>query len=297
MKSDKHSKTDYDRVLEIYNSLLPQQKLFVAPKGRFVDSPSLIYRHLAPKDTGFVEMYKFHPNKDEAFITLAVRPDSQGKGIGKQLLRKAIEEAKAREDINSIIYRVDSANIGSDKLGASAGKLKKKTPDFTEYKIDTENQYKVSPEKRAIIKRVIDAYKKKFNADLSYMKFEDSPVAYYNNGKRVGDEFNLPFGGSWTKKKKIYLNEKMDAPMKAFNITESKDRFMSRIIAHELAHEIYRNKSDKKLRDTIASNAAIEGFITPYLKTVSPDKLAEETFAEYVADQLVNKLPTHYKSS
>lgn len=291
-----HSKTDYERALEVYNSLLPQQKLFVAPKGKFVDSPSLIYRHLAPKDAGFVEMYKFHPNKDEAFITLAVRPENQGKGIGKQLLQKAIEEAKARKDINSVIYRADSGSKVSDKLGSSAGKLKNKTPDFTEYKIDTETQYKVSPEKLAIIKRVIDAYKKKLAVDLSYMKFEDSPVAYFNNGKKVGDDFNIPFGGSWTKKKKIYLNENMDSPMKAFDIKEDKDTFTSRIIAHELAHEIYRNKSDKKLRDAIASNAAKEGFITPYLKTVSPDKLAEETFAEYMADQLVNKLSTTYKS-
>jgi hypothetical protein len=166
----------------------------------------------------------------------------------------------------------------------------------THTRTDTETQYKVSPEKLAIIKRVIDAYKKKFAVDLAHMKFEDSPVAYFNNGKKVGDDFNLPFGGSWTKKKKIYLNENMDAPMKAFNITENKDTFISRIIAHELAHEIYRNKSDKKLRDTITSNASKEGFITPYLKTVSPNKLAEETFAEYMADQLVNKLATRYKS-
>jgi GNAT superfamily N-acetyltransferase len=182
MKEDAHNKTDYERALEVYNSLSPQQKLFVAPKGRFVDSPSLVYRHLAPKDTGFVEMYKFHPDKDEAFITLAVRPDNQGKGIGKYLIQKAIEEAKAREDINSVIYRADNANTVSDKLGAKTGKLKKKTPDFTEYKIDTETQYKVSPEKLAIIKRVIDAYREKYNTDLSYMQFEDSPVAYFNNG-------------------------------------------------------------------------------------------------------------------
>lgn len=291
MKSDTHSKTDFERVLEIYNSLSPEQKLFVAPRGRFIDSPSLIYRHLAPGNAGFVEMYKFPPNKDKAFITLAVRPDKQGKGIGKHLIQKAIEEAKLREDINSIIYKVDNDNTSSLKLGEGVGKLKNKNTDSTEYAIDTETQYKVSPEKKDLIKRIIEAYKDKYDTDLSYMKFEDSPVAYFNNGKKVGDDFNLPFGGSWTKKKKIYLNENMDEPMKAFDIKEDKATFTSRIIAHELAHEIYNRKSNKKLRDFIISNADKEGFTTPYLKTVSPDKLTEETFAEYMANQLLDQMP------
>ena len=137
MKSDKHSKTDYERVLEIYNSLSPEQKMFVAPRGRFVDSPNLLYRLLADKDKGFVELYKLPSEKNKAFLTVAVSPDAQGKGIGKQLVQKAIEEAKLRRDIESIIYKVDNGNVASSKLGASVGKLKKKTPDFTEYEIDT----------------------------------------------------------------------------------------------------------------------------------------------------------------
>ena len=423
---------NFNRVLKIYNSLPKEQQLLVAPRGRFVDSPNLLYRRLAHKDKGFVELYKLPSEKNKAFLTVAVSPDAQGKGIGKKLVQKAIEEAKLRRDIESIIYKVDNGNVASSKLGASVGKLKKKTPDFTEYEIDTIrddwNEYKrtkkifdkltkeqqllvdpegkweyspvvfhrvfdkknrgfaelyshddgthevaiavdpkhqgkgmgklllqrliekanknnideiiyapletnkasvnlgahfggtpvektkggnlkfiidtnrvtrdkVSPEKRALIKRIINAYKEKYNTDLSYMKFEDSPVAYFNNGKKVGDDFNLPFGGSWTKKKKIYLNENMDEPMKAFNIKEDKDTFTSRIIAHELAHEIYNRRSNKKLRDFIIASADKEGFTTPYLKTVPPDKLAEETFAEYMADQLVNKLSTHYKNT
>lgn len=422
---------EWKAVQAIYDSLTDEQKLFVAPRGRFVDSPNLLYRHLAPKDAGFVEMYRMSPSERKAFLTLAVRPEAQGKGVGKRLLKKAIEDAKLMRDIESIIYKVDNDNIASLKLGASVGKLKNKTPDFTEYEIDATrndwNEYKrtkkifdkltreqqllvdptgkwdyspvvfhrvfdknnrgfaelyshddgthevaiavdpkhqgkglgklllqrlvekanknnideivyvpletntasvhlgahfggapvektkggtlkfiidanrairdkVSPEKKALIKRIINAYKEKYNIDLSDMEFEDSPVAYFNNGKKVGDDFNHPFGGSWTKKKKIYLNENMEEPMKAFDIKEDKDTFTSRIIAHELAHEIYNRRSNKKLRDLIIANADKEGFTTPYLKTVSPDKLAEETFAEYLADQLVNKLSTHYKS-
>jgi predicted SprT family Zn-dependent metalloprotease len=119
------------------------------------------------------------------------------------------------------------------------------------------------------------------------MKFEDSPVAYFNNGKKVGDDFNLPFGGSWTKKKKIYLNENMDEPMKAFNIKEDKDTFTSRIIAHELAHELYNNHASDLLKQEIAKNIKDKKFTTPYLKTVNKDKLEEEAFAEYVADSLL----------
>lgn len=147
--------------------------------------------------------------------------------------------------------------------------------------------YKVSPEKRALIKRIINAYREKYNTDLSYMKFEDSPVAYFNNGKRVGADFNLPFGGSWTKKKKIYLNENMEDPMKAFNIKEDKDTFTSRIIAHELAHELYNNHASDLLKQEIAKRIKDKKFTTPYLKTVKGDKLNEEAFAEYVADSLL----------
>lgn len=416
-------KSDFERVLDVYNNLTPEQKLFVAPRGSFVDSPNLLYRHLAPKDAGFVEMYRMSPSERKAFLTLAVRPEAQGKGIGKKLLQKAIAEAKLIRDIESIAYKVDNDNIASLKLGASVGKLKNKTPDFTEYEIDTIrndwNAYKrtkkifdkltreqqllvdpagkweyspvvfhrvfdkknrgfaelyaqddgthevaiavdpkhqgkglgkvllqrliekanknnideivyvpletnkasvrlgsyfggapvektkggtlkfvidtnratrdkVSPEKRALIKRVINAYKEKYNTDLSYMQFEDSPVAYFNNGKKVGDDFNLPFGGSWTKKKKIYLNENMEAPMKAFGIKEDKDTFTSRIIAHELGHELYRNHATDKLKEQIAREIMDKKFTTAYLDTVDAKKKAEEGFAEYVADSVVS---------
>lgn len=279
---------DFNKVLKIYNSLPKEQQLLVAPRGRFVDSPNLLYRRLANKDKGFVELYKLPSEENKAFLTVAVSPDAQGKGIGKKLVQKAIEEAKLRRDIESIIYKVDNGNVASSKLGASVGKLKKKTPDFTEYEIDTTViRDKVSPEKRALIKRIINAYKDKYNTDLSYMQFEDSPVAYFNNGKKVGDDFNLPFGGSWTKKKKIYLNENMDEPMKAFNIKEDKDTFTSRIIAHELAHELYNNHASDMLKQEIANRIREKKFTTPYLKTVNGDKLDEESFAEYVADSLL----------
>lgn len=278
---------NFNKVLKIYNSLPKEQQLLVAPRGRFIDSPNLLYRLLADKDRGFVELYKLPSEKNKAFLTVAVSPDAQGKGIGKKLVQKAIEEAKLMRDIESIIYKVDNGNVASLKLVASVGKLKKKTPDFTEYEIDTETQYKVSPEKKALIKRIINAYKEKYDTDLSYMKFEDSPVAYFNNGKKVGDDFNLPFGGSWTKKKKIYLNENMEDPMKAFNIKEDKDTFTSRIIAHELAHELYNNHASDLLKQEIAKHIKDKKFTTPYLKTVKGDKLYEEAFAEYVADSLL----------
>lgn len=279
--------SNFDKVLKIYNSLPKAQQLLVAPRGHFVDSPNLLYRLIAAKDKGFVELYKLPNKKRKAFLTVAVSPDAQGKGIGKKLVQKAIKDAKLSRDIESIIYKVDNDNIASLKLGASVGKLKKKTPDFTEYEIDTETQHKVSPEKKALIKRIINAYREKYNTDLSYMKFEDSPIAYFNNGKKVGDDFNLPFGGSWTKKKKIYLNENMDDPMKAFNIKEDKDTFTSRIIAHELAHELYNNHASDLLKQEIAKRIKDKKFTTPYLKTVKGDKLDEEAFAEYVADSLL----------
>ena len=282
---------EYKRTKKIFDKLTKKQQLLVDPTGKWEYSPVVFHRVFDKKNRGFAELYTQDNGTHE--VAIAVDPKHQGKGIGKLLLQRLIEKAN-KNNIGEIVYAPLETNKASVNLGAYFGgaPTEKTKGGNLKFIIDTNRAIrdKVSPEKRSLIKRIIEAYKDKYSTDLSYMKFEDSPVAYFNNGKKVGDDFNLPFGGSWTKKKKIYLNENMDEPMKAFNIKEDKDTFTSRIIAHELAHEIYNRKSNKKLRDFIIANADKEGFTTPYLKTVSPDKMDEETFAEYMADQLLNQM-------
>lgn len=183
---------NFNKVLKIYNSLPKNQQLLVAPRGRFIDSPNLLFRLLAAKDKGFVELYKLPSEKNKAFLTVAVSPEAQGKGIGKQLVRKAIEEAKLRKDIESIIYKVDNDNIASSKLGASVGKLKKKTPDFTEYEIDTIrddwNEYKRT-------KKIFDKLTREQQLLVDPTgTWEYSPVVFH----RVFDKKNRGFAELYT---------------------------------------------------------------------------------------------------
>lgn len=286
-------KTDYERVLDVYNSLPEKQKLLVAPRGNFVDSPNLLYRQLAPDDAGFVELYRMPTDKSKAFLTIATRPEFQGTGIGTRLLAQAIAEAKQRADIKSILYRTAKSNKASAKLGSSAGKLLKRTKEDLEYEIDTSGKSDVDKETKRLIEKVINAYKKQHGVDLSYMQFESSPVAHFNNGKPVPAHLGIPAGGSWTKHKKIYLAPDMSAAMKAYGVKEDPKKFKARIIAHELGHEVFRNKADKAMLASIAAQAQGEGFTTPYLKTVAKDKLAEETFAEYLAQNVINKMKSN----
>ena len=280
-------KSDFDRVLDVYNNLTPEQKLFVAPRGRFVDSPNLLYRHLAPEDAGFVEMYRMSPSERKAFLTLAVRPEAQGKGIGKQLLQNAIDAARQREDIGAITYRVDKKNAPSAKLGASVGKLYKKTKDSLEYEIATP-KHNVRPETEKLIREVLQSYKDRHGVDMSDVQFIEDPIMRYNNGKPVSEDLDLPGGGSWTKHKKIYLTPDMSKAMQQYGITGSPAEFTRRIIAHELGHEMYRNHAKVKLKKQIAREILDKKFTTAYLDAVDAKKKDEEGFAEYVADSVVS---------
>lgn len=297
---------DFDKIQAIYNSLPEDQKLFVAPKGRLVDSPYSVYRHIAPEDKGFVELYKLPgADKKRAFVTMAVRPEHQGKGVGKYLLQNAIETAKSRADIESIIYRASNKNKASQKIGDSIGQLKdKSTADKTweiptlskpeedierileAYGLDAKSTHKVSPDKEAVIRQVLAAYKKKYGIDMSDVKFIEDPTPRFNNGKKVPKELNIIPGGSWTKNKKIYLAPDMQEAMNTYGVKEDKIEFLKRIIAHELGHEVWHNHADDAFKKKIADQIAKKKFTTSYLEATPEDKKDYEAFAEYLADTL-----------
>lgn len=126
----------YQQVLDIYNSLPENEQKYIAPRGKFVDSPNLVYRNVVD-NKGFAELYDIANGK--AFITLAVRPEAQGKGLGKALLADAIRAAKANKDIKSIVYKADNSNTASHKLINGLTSPTVSGNDFTEWELDTES--------------------------------------------------------------------------------------------------------------------------------------------------------------
>lgn len=141
---------------------------------------------------------------------------------------------------------------------------------------------KIKDSKKSL-SEIVDAIKNKFGIDLSYMHMVPSTTAVYNDGRPNKDIPLNQFGGSWTKNKKIYVNPDLKPVMDYYGISDiSEDDFRRKIISHELGHEIYRNKSDKRLKKEILEKA--KNLKTKYLDTVSKDKYKEELFAEYIAD-------------
>ena len=149
----------------------------------------------------------------------------------------------------------------------------------------------ITPAYADIISKVLQSYKDKYGLDLNYMKFIEDPTPRFNNGKKVPETLGIVPGGSWTKHKKIYLAPDMQPAMKAYGVTEDKNKFIARIIAHELGHEVYNNSPWKdRLRKMIAAKIAEDNFNTAYLDSVKPDRMEEEAFAEYLANNLVSDL-------
>jgi len=148
-----------------------------------------------------------------------------------------------------------------------------------------------SPDFDALVK----AYKDRYGVDLSHMSMRWSKHPVYNNGKRSYEFDDDETGGSWVGDSTVRINPNMGPVMKRFGIEGMTQReFRRRLIAHELAHEIWRKQHDEKkeLIKKILLQAKAENFTTPYLPTVAKHKLDEETFAEYMSDQLNKKAQT-----
>lgn len=103
----------FSRIKSIYNSLSKKQKRFVSPSGRFVDSPKTVVRVIYSNDEGFAEIYELKPR--EGFLIMAVKPEFQGKGLGKRLLTRALELAKKKK-LKTVIYEADRVNHPSIKF-------------------------------------------------------------------------------------------------------------------------------------------------------------------------------------
>lgn len=100
----------FESIKSVYDSLPEKQKKFVSPSGRFVDSPYSRVRVLLPNNDGFSEVYEFKPG--EGFITMAIKPNKQGAGLGKQLLEQTVKEARKKK-LKRLIYEACNNNSAS----------------------------------------------------------------------------------------------------------------------------------------------------------------------------------------
>lgn len=116
----------------IYDKLSDSDKLLVSPRGRFIDSPNLLYRW-NDINKGFVEVYKYNSHEDIGFISIAVVPEIRGQGVGVLLAKNAINGCKSK-GMKELIWRCEVTNLASSRLAEKAGfKLAKTGKSFKEY--------------------------------------------------------------------------------------------------------------------------------------------------------------------
>lgn len=124
----------YKDAKALYDKLSNGEKKFVAPRGKYIDSPKLVFR-LGEKDNdtliGFVDVYYFPDAKNdirEGFIIMAVDPAYRGRGVAKKLISKAVKKAK-EVGFDALVYEVDFANKHSiNFIQKFADKFKNETP-------------------------------------------------------------------------------------------------------------------------------------------------------------------------
>ena len=275
---------DYKKVLNIYNKLPKEQQLYVAPSGKFVDSPRLLDRYILEKQKGFIEAYKTS-NPSEAFVTLAVSPEFRGKGLGKKLINESLLRLKDK-GIKNIIYKVDNKNKASKALAEYFNSNPEEVTDkYSLYKIPVLNNTDATKDLfyAPIIKDVIGQYNKQ-GYNLSDTNFNLDYIPRYNNDKPAYD-FKLPSGGSYVSKTgDIILHPNIEHVMSSYGIKDKPiESFAKQLIAHELAHKIDHNYLTNSDRQVILNKALNDKFTTSYLKLVSDKNKNKEILAEYLS--------------
>ena len=101
-------KKEYERAKAIYDSLIDQEKQFVSPRGKFVDSDKILFREIIQNDKkqnmGFIDVYEVNNSKQVGFIVMAIHPDFRGQGYSRKLITYANENCK-KLGMRKHIYR------------------------------------------------------------------------------------------------------------------------------------------------------------------------------------------------
>lgn len=280
---------NYKKVLDIYNKLPKEQQLYVAPSGKFVDSPHLLDRYILERQKGFIEAYKT-ANPSEAFITLAVAPEFRGQGLGKKLINESLSRLKDK-GIKNIIYKVDNANQSSKNLVEYFSQdIIDKGDNYTTYKIPIINNTNAYADKfySPLIKDVLNKYKT-HGIDLSDTQFELSYIPKYTNNKSAYN-LRLPSGGSYIASTgKVQLHPNIYHVINTYGISDKNaEQFAKHLVAHELAHKIDYEYLNTSKRNSILNEAKLNKFTTKYLDMVDQRYKDKELLAEYLSYKLYN---------
>lgn len=134
------------------------------------------------------------------------------------------------------------------------------------------------------IQEVLDAYRRLYGFDLSYMRFRVDPQPVHVDGSPCYELDPDECGGDCTRLGWIRLNPDMRSVMRRYGVDGDVQEFTRAIIAHELAHELWNSVVSEDFKRDVLDRAERENFSTVYLKTVRPSKLREETFCEWMAN-------------
>ena len=180
-------KKDYERAKVIYDSLSDQEKHWVTPRGKFVDSDKILFREIMQndegKDVGFIDVYDFNNDKQTGFIVMAIHPDFRSQGYSRKLRTSAIENCK-KLGVRKLLYGCHIENTGSLEAIKKDKRFTFISKDKTHYAygIDLDKYEEEIPEGNTNESCVVFSEKSKVDKDGWY-------TDKYGNRKLKGDSY------------------------------------------------------------------------------------------------------------
>lgn len=180
-------KKDYERAKAIYDSLSDQEKHWVTPRGRFVDSDNILFREIMQndegQDVGFIDVYDFNNNNQTGSIVMAIHPDFRSKGYSRKLRTSAIENCK-KIGVRKLLYGCHIENTGSLEAIKKDKRFTFISKDKTHYTygIDLNKYEEEIPEDNTNESCVVFSEKSKVDKDGWY-------TDKYGNRKLKGDSY------------------------------------------------------------------------------------------------------------
>ena len=180
-------KKDYWRAKEIYDSLTDQEKHWVTPRGKFVDSDKILFREVMQndegKDVGFIDVYDFNNDKQTGLIVMAVHPNFRSQGYSRKLRTSAIENCK-KIGVRKLLYGCHIENTSSLEAIKKDKRFTFISKDKTHYTygIDLDKYEEEIPEDNTNESCVVFSEKSKVDKDGWY-------TDKYGNRKLKGDSY------------------------------------------------------------------------------------------------------------
>ena len=180
-------KKDYGRAKAIYDSLSDQEKHWVTPRGKFVDSDKILFREIMQndegKDVGFIDVYDFNNDKQTGFIVMAVHPDFRSQEYSRKIRTSAIENCKKIE-VRMLLYGCHIENTCSLEAIKKDKRFTFISKDKTHYTfgIDLDKYEEEIPEDNTNESCAVFSEKSKVDKDGWY-------TDKYGNRKLKGDSY------------------------------------------------------------------------------------------------------------